>query len=98
MEKRRVAFMLIFLGAPIDITALVVILTSTRLGFLLPIPGGLGSVEAALIWSLTLLGYPGFIGASSSVFIRIRDISLGLLGLAVGKKWQNYGERTKTSS
>ena len=83
------AYTLIFLGADINIGELIIVLTATRLAFLLPIPGGLGSLEAALVWSLTSMGYASATGVSVSLFIRVRDVVLAGLGLAIGGKWRS---------
>ncbi len=78
--------MLTFLGANVSFLQAIMILTAVRFAFLLPLPGGLGTVEAALVWALTQLGFNPAVGLSASLLIRGRDVLLGLLGLW----WGNY--------
>ena len=78
--------MLIFLGADVSTTEAIVILTLARFAFLLPAPGGLGTLEAALVWTLAKLSVNPVIGIGASVLIRARDVLLALLGLWWGKK------------
>ena len=47
----------------------------------MPLPGGLGTVEAAQMLALTQLGFDPAIGLSASLLIRGRDVLLGLAGL-----------------
>jgi len=78
--------MLTFLGAEVAFLQAIMVLTAVRFAFLLPLPGGLGTVEAALVLSLTQLGFNPAVGLSASLLIRGRDVLLGLLGLW----WGNY--------
>ena len=57
------------------------VLTAVRFAFLLPLPGGLGTVEAAQVLTLRQLGFDPAVGLSASVLIRGRDVLLGLTGL-----------------
>jgi uncharacterized protein (TIRG00374 family) len=78
--------MLTFLGAEVSFLQAIMVLTAVRFAFLLPLPGGLGTVEAALVLALTQLGINPAVGLSASLLIRGRDVLLGLLGLW----WGNY--------
>ena len=78
--------MLAFLGAAVSFGEAIMVLTAVRFAFLLPLPGGLGTVEAAIVLALTQLGFDPAIGLSASLLIRGRDVLLGLLGLW----WGNY--------
>jgi uncharacterized protein (TIRG00374 family) len=78
--------MLTFLGADVSIPEVLMVLTAVRFAFLLPLPGGLGTVEAAMVLALAYLGRENItldpaIGLSASLLIRGRDVLLGLLGL-----------------
>ena len=73
--------MVTFLGVPLTFAQLIALLTAARLAFLLPLPGGLGTLEASQVWALGLLGLNPAAGISLSLLIRLRDVSLGLLGL-----------------
>ena len=76
---------LTFLGADVSFVQVVVILTAVRIAFLLPSPGGLGTVEAAQLLTLTQLGLNPAIGLSASVLLHGRDVFLGLIGVFWGK-------------
>jgi uncharacterized protein (TIRG00374 family) len=56
-------------------------LTAARIAFLLPIPGGLGVLEASQVLALNALGLNPAVGISLSLLIRVRDVALGGLGL-----------------
>lgn len=73
--------MLTFLGANVSFLQTMMVLTAVRFAFLLPLPGGLGTVEAAQVLALTQLGFDPAIGLSASLLIRGRDVLLGLAGL-----------------
>jgi len=69
------------LGAPLSPVQLITLLTAARLAILLPLPGGLGSLEAALIWTLTEMGFAPSIAAGALLLVRLRDFSLALAGI-----------------
>ena len=73
--------MLTFLGAEVSFLEAIVVLTAVRFAYLLPLPGGLGTVEAAQVWVMTQLGFDPAVGLSASLLMRGRDILLGLTGL-----------------
>ena len=60
------------------------ILVAARIAILLPMPAGIGALEASLVFAMTTLGYSAAAGISLSLLIRARDITLGLLGLWIG--------------
>ncbi len=80
-------FMLTFLGADLSLLEGMLVLTAVRIAYLLPLPGGIGSVEAAMILMLNLLGQNPAIALSASVLIRGRDVLLGVLGLWWGTRF-----------
>jgi glycosyltransferase 2 family protein len=59
-------------------------LTAARLAFLLPVPAGLGVLEAGQVAAMHLLGFDPVVGISASLLIRARDITLGAVGLWFG--------------
>ncbi|MBX3055438.1 MAG: flippase-like domain-containing protein [Anaerolineae bacterium] len=73
--------MLTYLGAALSPVQIIVALTAMRLAYLLPLPGGLGALEASQVFALELLGADPAIGLSASLLIRGRDVALGLVGL-----------------
>lgn len=72
---------LYFLGAQLPPAAAISALTAARLAFLLPLPGGLGALEASQVFVLQALGVSPALALSLALLIRARDISLGALGL-----------------
>lgn len=76
-------FLLGLAQVPFDGTDFILLFTVMRLAFLLPLPGGIGSVEAGLFWSFQALGLPLSMAASVVVLMRVRDLSLLLSGALV---------------
>ena len=70
-----------FLGLSLSLAQLIALLTAARVAYLLPLPGGLGTLEASQVWALELMGFNPAAGLGLSLLIRLRDVSLGLLGL-----------------
>ena len=73
-------FLLGLAQVPFDVTDFILLFTVMRLAFLLPLPGGIGSLEAGLFWSFQALGLPLSMAASTVVLLRVRDLSLLLSG------------------
>lgn len=73
--------MLTFLGIRLTPLQAIAMLTAARIAILLPLPGGLGTLEASQVFALGAMGENSGIGLSISLLIRIRDVLLGLLGL-----------------
>jgi len=73
--------MLRVLGLELTAVQTIAMLTAARVAFLLPLPGGLGTLEASQVLTLTLLGFDPAAGLSASLLIRGRDVSLASLGL-----------------
>jgi uncharacterized protein (TIRG00374 family) len=71
-------------GAQLTALQAVLALTAARLAFLTPLPGGLGALEAGQVLAMQALGYGPALGFSISLWIRLRDVMLGGLGLWLG--------------
>jgi glycosyltransferase 2 family protein len=69
------------LGGRLDLFQTVAALTIVRISFLTPLPGGLGALEAGQVLAMQALGFGPGLGLAISLWIRARDIVLGLLGL-----------------
>lgn len=78
--------MVTFLGLSVTGLQLIGLLTAARIAFLLPLPGGLGTLEASQIWALGLMDFNPAAGIGLSLLIRARDVFLGLLGLWWGSR------------
>lgn len=90
--------MLYFLGASPRIAETISALTAARLAFLLPLPAGLGALEAAQALATGTLGWGAATGIAASLVIRARDVLLALLGLAIGGAMTHatlFGDRAK---
>ena len=59
----------------------VLIMVGMRLAMFLPVPGGIGTVEASLLWSFRVLGLPVSAAAGLITLIRLRDATVLLIGL-----------------
>lgn len=61
---------------------LITIMVGMRLAMLLPVPGGIGTIEASVLWSFNLLGLPLTAAAGLIALMRLRDAIMLLIGLA----------------
>lgn len=69
------------LGLPVNLSQAVMALTAARLAFLLPMPAGLGTLEASQVLVLQALGFSPAVGLSVALLIRGRDLLLASAGL-----------------
>jgi len=70
-----------FLLAQLTAQQTLAALTAALFAFLMPLPGGLGALEASQVYVMTALGHPAAIGIGISLLMRARDILNGGLGL-----------------
>ncbi|ALO45804.1 lysylphosphatidylglycerol synthase transmembrane domain-containing protein [Pseudohongiella spirulinae] len=70
-----------FTGLAPSIAQLLLIMIGMRLAMLLPVPGGIGTIEASLLWSFTVLGFPVAAAAGLIALVRLRDAIVLLIGL-----------------
>ena len=80
------ALMTSILGAHLSFAQNLAGLTSALLAFVLPLPGGLGALEATQVYALTSMGYAPAVGISLSLLIRARDLMNAGLGLLLAGK------------
>jgi uncharacterized membrane protein YbhN (UPF0104 family) len=73
--------MLRFLSLPLTAWQSLAAVAAIRLAFLMPLPGGLGALEAAQVFVLTGFGLPAAAGIGLSLLMRGRDLLLGGVGL-----------------
>lgn len=76
-----------FLRADLSFEQTLAALTAGLLAFLMPLPGGLGALEASQVYALTSLGYAPAIGISLTLIMRARDILNGGIGLLLAGKF-----------
>jgi len=76
-----------FLNANLSLEQTLAALTAALFAFLLPLPGGLGALEASQVYALTVMGYAPAIGISLSLIMRGRDILNGGIGLLLAGKF-----------
>jgi uncharacterized membrane protein YbhN (UPF0104 family) len=65
---------------PVTVASFLLLFVAVRLAFLLPLPGGLGSVEAAVLWSTEVLGTSSASAAYLIALMRLRDLVVLLVG------------------
>ncbi len=82
-----------FLGAHLSFEQNLAGLTSVMLAFILPLPGGLGALEASQVYALTSMGYAPALGISLSLLIRARDLMNAGLGLLLAGKFFRHISR-----
>ena len=73
-------FLLYLADAPRDLASFVFLFTVVRLAFLLPLPGGIGSLEAALFWAFQSMEINLAIAAGLIALMRLRDVLALLSG------------------
>jgi len=57
-----------------DFTGLIVLFVAIRIAFLLPLPGGIGTLEAAVFWACQVQGLPDTTALGLIVLMRLRDV------------------------
>lgn len=68
------------LGLPVDTASFLTVLAALRLAILLPLPGGIGTLEAGVLWAFQTNGWPAEAAAGLIALTRLRDLAV----LAVG--------------
>jgi hypothetical protein len=69
------------LGVQLSALQIFAALTAMQLAFLMPLPGGLGALEASQVFVLGVFGQPAAVAISLTLLMRARDILNGGLGL-----------------
>lgn len=76
--------LLSFFDPQADVNGLILLFVAVRLAFLLPLPGGIGTLEAAVLWVCQVRGLPADAAVGIIALMRIRDALImggGLLAL-----------------
>jgi uncharacterized protein (TIRG00374 family) len=72
------------LGLQLTVLQVTASLVAARIAILLPVPAGLGALEAGQVIAMETLGIDPSVGIAIAVLIRARDVVSGLVGLALG--------------
>lgn len=87
-----------FLGVNLDLIEMFAALTFLQLAFLVPLPGGLGAMEASQVFIFSVVGEPAAAAISLTLLQRGRDILNGGLGLLLtGRDLSNRARLFRTS-
>lgn len=73
--------MVSFLGMNISVVQIFAALTAMQVAFLIPLPGGLGALEASQVFALGAFGQPASAAIGLTLLMRARDILNGGIGL-----------------
>lgn len=77
----ELALLLNYVHVNFDAFAFLLILISMRLALLLPIPGGIGTLEASVLWSFQYLHFSTTAAVALIALMRLRDLIILLAGL-----------------
>ena len=72
---------LYFLDIHVSFPSLIFIMIAIRLALLLPIPGGIGTIEASVFWSFQTLGLSTTAAVGLIALMRLRDAAILVAGL-----------------
>lgn len=75
--------MLQFLQIPLGLVDGMIALTVAHLTFAVPVPGGLGTLEAGQVFAMQMFGLDPVLGLSLSLLMRARDVLFGAAGLFI---------------
>lgn len=78
----ELAFLLWVLDIHVSITGFILLAVAIRLAMLMPLPGGIGTIEAALLWCFSILGLSLEAALALIVLMRLRDVVILLAGAA----------------
>ena len=87
------ALMLSFLGLDLPFWKTIAGWTAGWLSFLVPLPGGLGALEASQVFALGAFGIPAALAISLTLLMRARDLLIGGLGLLLA--WAGFANGRK---
>lgn len=70
-----------FLNVPVETGDFVLLFVAIRLAMLLPLPGGIGTIEAAVLWTFALLELGAGAALGLIALMRLRDAAILVFGL-----------------
>lgn len=71
-----------FVGIEADLHSFLIILVAMRMALLLPMPGGVGTLEASVLWSFHTLNLPASAALGLIALMRVRDALILVIGVA----------------
>lgn len=80
------ALILSFLGIDLHGWQTFAAWTTSWLAFLVPLPGGLGALEASQVFTLGAFGISAALAIGVTLLIRARDLLIGGLGLFIASR------------
>jgi glycosyltransferase 2 family protein len=81
--------MVTFLGMEINAVQVFAALTAMQVAFLMPLPGGLGALEASQVFALGVFGQPASAAIGLTLLMRARDLLNGGVGLLIAGRGFN---------
>lgn len=76
------------LALDLDLMQTIFVMAAMRVAILLPLPAGIGVLEAGLVWAVQGIGLNAGAGIALAGLIRVRDVGLGIWGLwLAGRYW-----------
>lgn len=84
-----------FVGIEADLYSFLIILVAMRMALLLPMPGGVGTLEASVLWSFHTLNLPASAALGLIAFMRVRDGIVLVIGLACLRARNSANAQTK---
>ncbi len=85
-----------FVGIEADLHSFLIILVAMRMALLLPMPGGVGTLEASVLWSFHTLNLPASAALGLIALMRVRDAIVLVIGLACLRASNSANAQTKT--
>lgn len=85
-----------FVGIEADLHSFLIILVAMRMALLLPMPGGVGTLEASVLWSFNTLNLPASAALGLIALMRVRDALVLVIGLACLRASNSANAQTLT--
>lgn len=85
-----------FVGVEADLHSFLIILVAMRMALLLPMPGGVGTLEASVLWSFQTLNLSASAALGLIALMRVRDLLVLLIGLTCLRASTSASTQTKT--
>ena len=78
----ELALILALVDVQLDLSGFILIIVAMRLALLLPVPGGIGTLEASVLWSFQTLNLPASAAMGLIALMRLRDAIVLVAGFA----------------